>query len=114
MVEYPQEARLDVAFGALSDPTRRAILARLARGPATLTELAAPIPMSLQAVKKHRDALEAAGLVSSRKVGRQRWSELRPDRLHEAADWLERYRAFWDERLDALTGFLAAQQEEKP
>ncbi len=93
---------LSVTFAALADPTRRAILARLAGGEATVNELAAPFAMSLQAVSKHLKVLERAGLIV-----RGRSAQLRPSRLHgaalgEAAGWLEEYREFWDESFDRL------------
>jgi DNA-binding transcriptional ArsR family regulator len=93
---------LDSTFAALADPTRRAILSRLAEGDATVGELAEPFPISLQAVSKHLKVLESAGLIT-----RGRSAQLRPSRLcgaplKEAADWLETYRAVWDERFDRL------------
>ncbi len=98
--------RLSRTFSALADPTRRAILARLASGEASVTELAAPFDMSLPAVSKHLKVLERAGLVS-----RGREAQWRPCRLHAkplkgAADWLERYRAFWEQSLDHLEDYL--------
>jgi DNA-binding transcriptional ArsR family regulator len=97
---------LSTTFTALADPTRRAILARLATGEATVKELAEPFAMSLPAVSKHLKVLQQAGLITQ---GRQ--AQWRPCRLHaaplkEVADWAERYRRFWDESLDRLDGFL--------
>ena len=94
--------QLSSTFAALADPTRRAILARLAEGEATVTELAEPLPMTWQAVSKHLRVLERAGLVE-----RGRVAQLRPTRLHatplrEAVEWLERYRAFWEGSFDRL------------
>jgi DNA-binding transcriptional ArsR family regulator len=94
--------QLTLTFGALADPTRRAILARLARGEATVNELAEPFPISLQAVSKHLKVLERAGLIV-----RGRSAQLRPSRLHgaalrEAGEFLDDYRQFWDESFDRL------------
>jgi len=94
--------QLSETFAALADPTRRAILTRLAEGEATVNELAEPFPISVQAVSKHLKVLERAGLIT-----RGRTAQLRPSRLHgeplaEAAHWLERYRPFWEERFDRL------------
>jgi len=94
--------QLTVTFSALADPTRRAILARLSEGDATVTELAEPFPVSVQAISKHLKVLERAGLVT-----RGRSAQLRPARLAgaplgEAADWLERYRVFWQVGFDRL------------
>jgi DNA-binding transcriptional ArsR family regulator len=103
MVEY----QLDTVFAALADPTRRAILARLARGDAPrVTELAAPMPMSLNAVSKHLRVLEEAGLVRRTVAGREHRLALDAVPLRTAADYVEQYRAFWEERLDALERFL--------
>lgn len=102
MVEY-----LDTTFAALSDPTRRDILARLALSASTVSEIAAPYDISLNAVSKHLMVLENAGLVSRRVEGRVHHLQLNPRPLRTAAEWLEIYRAFWEERLDALEQFLA-------
>ncbi len=104
-------AQLDRTFSALADPTRRAILARLAEGDATVNELAEPFPISLQAVSKHLKVLERAGLIS-----RGRDAQLRPSRLEaaplgEAVDWLSTYRAFYDGRLDRLEKHLQTIQQ---
>jgi DNA-binding transcriptional ArsR family regulator len=98
---------LDAVFSALADPTRRAILQRLARGAATVGELAEPFDMSLPAVSKHLRVLEAAGLTRRRVEGRVHHIGLAPDSLREAARWLESHRRFWESRLDALESFLA-------
>lgn len=98
--------RLDRIFFALSDPTRRAIVGRLAAGPATIGELAAPFPISLPAVSKHVKILERAGLVSRQVRGRQHHCDLDPGALGEARDWLGFYRDFWRSRLDELESFL--------
>lgn len=97
--------RLDLTFAALADPTRRAILARLATGGATVTELAEPFDMSLPAVSKHLKVLERAGLVSTDIDAQRRPRKLEPKRLEEAVDWIERYRELFErnyQRLDAL------------
>ena len=98
--------QLDRTFAALSDPTRRAIIARLAAGEATVTELAEPFAMSLPAVSKHLKVLEGAGLVAR---GRERqWRPARLDAgpLKEVAEWTERYRRFWEESYDRLDQYL--------
>jgi DNA-binding transcriptional ArsR family regulator len=94
--------QLSSAFAALSDPTRRAILERLADGEATVSELAEPFPISGQAVSKHLRVLESAGLIERRRSAQQRPSRLRGAGLREAARWLEDYRRFWDASLDRL------------
>src|SRR5919106_374179 len=93
---------LDSTFAALADPTRRAILSRLAQGEATVGELAEPFPISLQAVSKHLKVLESAGLITRGRSAQLRPSRLRGAPLKAAADWLETYRAFWEERFDRL------------
>jgi DNA-binding transcriptional ArsR family regulator len=105
--------QLSHTFAALADPTRRAILARLAEGEATVNELAEPFPMSTQAVSKHLKVLERAGLIT-----RGRTAQLRPSRLHgaplkDAVDWLERYRRFWTGSFDRLDQRLQATEEER-
>lgn len=102
--------RLSAVFSALADPTRRAILAELARGDATVTELAAPLPMSMPAVSRHLKVLEHAALISRTRSGRLRASHLEPAPLRDAADWIERYRRFWDCSLDRLDAHLIAAQ----
>jgi DNA-binding transcriptional ArsR family regulator len=103
MVQYYS---LDRSFAALSDPTRRAILDRLGRGPASISELAEPAGMTLTGLKKHIQILEEAGLVVTEKVGRVRQCRLGPERLEEAMHWIELYRRQWDRRLDGLGAFL--------
>ena len=98
--------RLSVIFGALADPTRRAILARLADGEATVTELAAPFPISMPAVSRHLKVLQQAGLISRSRAGQHLSSTLRPAPLREAAEWMERYRQFWDASFDRLEEHL--------
>ncbi|WP_434089729.1 ArsR/SmtB family transcription factor [Micrococcus luteus] len=103
---------LDVTFAALADPTRRAILARLARGEATVTELAAPFAMSQPAVSKHLKVLEHAGLISRGRDAQRRPCRLEAARLKSAMDWLADYRGYWEEsyqRLDALLDELNAE-----
>jgi len=94
--------QLSTTFAALADPTRRAILARLAEGEATVTELAEPLPMSWQAVSKHLQVLERAGLVERGRVAQLRPSRLQGAPMAEAVEWLERYRGFWQESFDML------------
>ncbi|GAB3153031.1 metalloregulator ArsR/SmtB family transcription factor [Micromonospora sonneratiae] len=96
--------RLSVIFAALADPTRRAILARLAEGDATVSELAEPFSISLPAISRHLKVLEQAGLISRSRTAQWRSSSLNAEPLREATAWMERYRQFWDanfERLDA-------------
>jgi DNA-binding transcriptional ArsR family regulator len=110
MVQYQGE-RIDRAFGALADPTRRAVLDRLAAGSATISELAAPFGMSLTGMKKHVAVLEEAGLVATEKVGRQRQCALDPSGPDAAEWWIEQHRAALESRLDRLGEFLKTQQE---
>jgi DNA-binding transcriptional ArsR family regulator len=98
---------LDRTFAALADPTRRRLLTALADGPRTVGQLAAPLPMSLVAVTKHLTVLERAGLVARARSGRTVVCRLDGHPMAEASGWLERYRDFWTERLDALETFLA-------
>jgi DNA-binding transcriptional ArsR family regulator len=105
-------ARLDRVFSALGDPTRRAILKRLAHGGATISELAEPLPMSLPAVSKHLRILEAAGLIQRRKLGRVHHVRLTAAAMHEAAEWLEQYRQYWEGQFDSLAAYLARRPDE--
>jgi DNA-binding transcriptional ArsR family regulator len=98
---------LDSAFGALSDPTRRAILERLAKAEATVTELAEPFKISLPAISKHLRVLEQAGLLLREKDGRVHRIRLNVDPLKDAVKWLERYRQFWEIKLDSLAQHLS-------
>ena len=98
--------RLDRTFGALADPTRRAILARLAKGEASVTELAEPFEMSLPAISKHLKVLERAGLVSRGRERQWRPARLRATPLKEVAQWTDPYRRFWEERYDRLDEYL--------
>jgi len=100
------EDQLSVVFAALADPTRRAILARLADGDATVTELAEPFSISLPAISRHLKVLEHAGLISRSRSGQWRSSSLEATALKEATDWMERYRVFWDASFDRLDGHL--------
>ncbi|MEA2554961.1 MAG: hypothetical protein QOI60_292 [Actinomycetota bacterium] len=102
---------LDRTFGALADPTRRAILTRLASGEATVGELAAPFSMTQPAVSKHLKVLERAGLISRGRDAQWRPCKLEPAPLKEVADWVEEYRALWEERLDRLDEYLRELQE---
>jgi len=97
---------LDLTFGALSDPTRRAILARLSEGDATVGELAAPFAVSRPAISKHLRVLERAGLVHRARDGRLSRCALDAEPMRDAADWVETYRGFWEGRLDALALYL--------
>ncbi|MBK8324309.1 MAG: winged helix-turn-helix transcriptional regulator [Betaproteobacteria bacterium] len=98
--------RLSVTFAALADPTRRAILARLASGETSVTQLAEPFDMSLPAVTKHLKVLEKAGLISRGRQAQFRPCKLEPAPLRDATDWIETYRRLWEERLDGLERYL--------
>ncbi len=98
--------RLSTAFAALADPTRRAILARLALGEASVTELAEPFEMSLPAISKHLKVLEKAGMIAQSREKQWRPRRLEPGPLKEAADWLEHYRRFWEASFDRLESYL--------
>jgi DNA-binding transcriptional ArsR family regulator len=113
MVKY--SSSLDSTFGALADPTRRAILATLQLGQASITELAKPHRMSLPAVMKHVHVLEQAGLVSQEKTGRSRICRLAPEPLQDAESWISQYRRFWERNFDSLERYLNKEksQEEK-
>jgi len=104
---------LDHTFSALSDPTRRAILARLAQGEATVGELAEPFDISLPAISRHLKVLEQASLISNERHGKHRRCRLRPEALAGAADWLEFYRRFWSGSFDRLDAHLKRQKKEK-
>jgi DNA-binding transcriptional ArsR family regulator len=108
MVQYG--TILDRTFSALSDPTRRDILERLGRGPASITELAEPFGMSLTGLKKHVGILEEAGLVTTEKKGRVRECRLGPSRLEDAARWIDWYRDQWKGRLDRLEAFVTSEK----
>ena len=108
--------QLSSTFAALSDPTRRAILARLARGEASVNELAEPFEMSLPAVSKHLKVLERAGLIERGRKAQWRPCRLKAKRLKDVADWVEHYRRFWEESFDRLDEYLKEIQakERKP
>lgn len=97
---------LSTTFSALADPTRRAILARLSKGPGSVTELAEPFDMSLPAVTKHLKVLEKAGLITKGREAQWRPCRLEARPLREVSDWLEQYRRFWEARLDRLEDYL--------
>ena len=98
--------QLSMTFAALADPTRRAILARLSSGEASVGELAQPFDISLPAVTKHLKVLQRAGLISQGREAQWRPCRLRAGPLREVADWVVQYRSFWDERLDRLEAYL--------
>jgi len=101
-----QPDALSATFAALADPTRRAVLARLARGDATVTELAAPFDLSLPAVSKHLKVLRRAGLIEQGRQAQQRPCRIRPEGLSGVADWIDQYRRFHEETLDRLDDYL--------
>ena len=105
---------LDLAFQALGDSTRRAMVERLTLGPASVSELAAPLPMSLPAVHQHLKVLEHSGLVRSEKVGRVRTCRLNLTMLDTVQSWIDARRATWERRLDRLDTYLATQPHETP
>ena len=104
---------LDAVFAALSDPTRRAILARLTQGDATVAELAAPFSVSQPAISRHLKVLERAGLISRQRRRTSRLSHLEAESLREATVWLAGYREFWDESFERLDAMLAALQDDR-
>ena len=104
---------LSATFSALSDPTRRAILARLASGEASVMELAEPFEISLPAVSKHLKVLEKAGLIARSRDAQWRPCKLEAARLREVADWVERYRRFWEQSFDRLESYLKEVQAEE-
>lgn len=110
----PASASLDQTLIALADPTRRAILLRLSRGEARVTELAKPFPISLNSVSKHIRILERARLVRRRRAGREHLLSLDAAPLDEAAEWIESQRSLWTARLRALDALLAAEDETRP
>jgi DNA-binding transcriptional ArsR family regulator len=110
MLNY--RASLDLMFQALADPGRREMVERLTRGPASVSELAAPLDMSLPAVVQHLQVLEASGLVKSQKVGRVRTCRIEPAALRSAEKWIGEQRMMWERRLDRLGEFLATTADE--
>jgi DNA-binding transcriptional ArsR family regulator len=112
MVKY-SEGELDTTFAALSDVTRRGILARLVQGETSVSELAAPYKMSLPAVSKHLRVLEDAGLVTRHKDGRVHRCRLVAEPMKDAAEWIERYRQFWEQQFDALADYLEEESKKE-
>jgi DNA-binding transcriptional ArsR family regulator len=104
---------LSLTFAALADPTRRAILARLARGEASVTELAGPFAMSLPAISKHLKVLEHAGLITRGRDAQWRPCRIEAARLKEVSDWLDHYRRFWEESFDRLDEYLRELQKKE-
>jgi DNA-binding transcriptional ArsR family regulator len=113
MVQYNQEGALDRSFSALADPTRRRILRRLKSGPATISELAEPVEITLTGLRKHVRVLENAGLVRTAKVGRTRRCELGRERLEPARSWIDGYQRALDERYERLDEVLAELEGER-
>jgi DNA-binding transcriptional ArsR family regulator len=109
----PPSDQLSTTFSALADPTRRAILARLVSGEASVTELAEPFRMSLPAISKHLKVLERAGLVARSREAQWRPCRLEAGPLKDAADWLDHYRRFWEQSLDRLEDYLDQLQKEE-
>lgn len=105
---------LDLVFQALSDPTRRALVDQLAHGPASVSELAAPLPISLPAVHQHLQVLQDCGLVRTEKAGRVRTCHLELTMLNTAQTWIQARKAMWERRLDRLDAFLATLPPEQP
>jgi DNA-binding transcriptional ArsR family regulator len=103
--------RTDLVFAAIADPTRRAILDQLARGPARVTDVAEPFAMSLNAVSKHIKVLERAGLVRRTRLGREHTLELEPSPLRAVSRWTSRYEQLWTERLDRMEAFFAEKRK---
>jgi len=104
---------LDLLFSALADPTRRRLVERLGRGPASVSELAEPLPMSLPAVVQHLQVLEQCGLVTTRKIGRTRTCTIDTGALSLVEQWINERRAGWERRLDRLGAFLDAEDEKE-
>jgi DNA-binding transcriptional ArsR family regulator len=115
MGEYsnPRDAHLDALFTAVADPSRRAILARLALSDARVTEVASEFPISLNSVSKHIKMLERAGLVQRTVIGRDHVLSLNAAPLEDAAAWIAHYRTFWETRLDALDAFVTGKAKKK-
>jgi DNA-binding transcriptional ArsR family regulator len=107
-------SQLDATFAALADPTRRAILARLSSGEASVNDLARPFDMSLPAISKHLKVLERAGLITRGREAQWRPCKLAPEPLKDASEWIETYRQHWEERLDRLGDYLNELQGKKP
>jgi DNA-binding transcriptional ArsR family regulator len=109
---HPGAEDVDLLFHALADHSRRAMVERLTRGPASVSELARPLAMSLPAVVQHLHVLEASGLVRSRKLGRVRTCSVEPSALRAAEQWLAERRTFWEASLDRLGEYLTEQQDQ--
>jgi DNA-binding transcriptional ArsR family regulator len=107
----PAESEVDLLFHALADPSRRAMVDRLTRGPASVSELARPLEMSLPAVVQHLHVLEASGLVRSQKLGRVRTCSVEPAALRAAESWIAERRTLWEQSLDRLGEYLAENQD---
>ena len=105
-------AQLDLMFQALADPARRSMVERLSRGPASVSQLAEPLAMSLSAVVQHLNLLEASGLVRTQKIGRVRTCQIEPKALRSAEHWINERRLTWERRLDRLGDFLAQTKDE--
>jgi DNA-binding transcriptional ArsR family regulator len=115
MLKYRSRGgRIDRVFHALADPNRRVIVERLSRGPASVSELARPLPMSLPAVVQHLHVLEASGLVSSEKIGRVRTCRIEPAALRPVEQWIGARRMSWERRLERLGEYLAESDAEPP
>ena len=113
LYQHAKRGRVDRVFHALADPSRRVILERLSHGPASVSQLARPLPMSLPAVVQHLQVLEASGLVRSEKAGRVRTCRIEPMALRTAEAWIVEQQRAWEGRLDRL-GELLAEQEDQP
>jgi DNA-binding transcriptional ArsR family regulator len=111
MVQHHQPDPLDATFAALADPTRRAILARLASGQCTVTQLAEPFDMSMPAVSKHLKVLERAGLIARSREAQWRRCQLDAAPLRDVSEWVEQYRDLWEARLDRLDAYLMELQK---
>jgi DNA-binding transcriptional ArsR family regulator len=111
--QHISQDRLDATFSALADPTRRAILARLASGETSVSELAEPFEMSMPAISKHLKVLQRAGLIERGREAQWRPCRLSAGPLKDASDWLDRYRRFWEESLDRLDVYLRELQKRK-
>ncbi len=111
MLNYP--GTLDLVFQALSDPSRRTMVERLTRGPASVSDLAQPLDMSLPAVMQHLKVLETSGLVRSEKSGRVRMCRIEPKAMETAEGWFAKRREIWERRLDRLGEFLAEEENER-
>ena len=114
MLKYGSRGEIDRVFHALADPSRRLIVERLSRGPASVSDLARPLSMSLPAVVQHLQVLETSGLVSSEKVGRVRTCQIEPAALRPAEQWISARRSSWERRLDRLGDYLAENDDESP